>query len=258
MAESLTINGKEYIPSTVLAVRFNYTPDYIAKLARDEKILATQVGRLWFIEPSSLETFLKQVEIQKNIRKEELRRERQVEHLSHQSHKEVAIKAASFSPEAFAQAVVIVLCGTLVGGLGWVAASEGVGVSSLASGARANAVAIAQQVFRAEVETVPSSLVAASVESSANRAEEITHPKEVFAQLPVFPERTLASSSEDVVAHMGTERVDGEGMLGLPEFSDEVQVVQDSNGDTYVVPVFRDGAQEDGRFLLMSVTDTQN
>lgn len=258
MAESLTINGKEYIPSTALAVRFNYTPDYIAKLARDEKILATQVGRQWFIEPASLETFLKQVEIQKSIRKEELRRERQLEHLTHQSQKEVVAKAASFSPEAFAQAVVIVLCGALVGGLGWVAASEGVGASQLASGARANVVAVIENVFRVEVETDPARYVASSVESGAKRVAGVP-PQEnvVFAQLPVFPERS-SSSSEEVLASTSAVSVAQEAELALPEFSDEVQIVKDSNGDTYVVPVFKDGADEDGRFLLMSVTESEN
>ncbi len=81
MAQSLEVNNKTYLPSVVLAKEFNYTSDYISKLARDEKVLGTRVGRQWFIEPESLRTFILQLEVEKRIIKEDLSLERKRERI---------------------------------------------------------------------------------------------------------------------------------------------------------------------------------
>ena len=62
MTNVLTINGKKYIQSNQLAREFGYTTDYIGRLAREEKILATLVGRQWFVEPESLRVFSHQAQ----------------------------------------------------------------------------------------------------------------------------------------------------------------------------------------------------
>ena len=48
MTNVLTINGKKYIQSNQLAREFGYTTDYIGRLAREEKILATPVASVSF------------------------------------------------------------------------------------------------------------------------------------------------------------------------------------------------------------------
>lgn len=54
MSQQLRVNGKQYLQSNELASTFGYSADYLGKLAREEKILGTQIGRQWFIEPESL------------------------------------------------------------------------------------------------------------------------------------------------------------------------------------------------------------
>ena len=63
MPVHLLINGKKYFPSSTLCTSFGYTSDYLGKLAREEKILGTLVGRQWFIEEASLKTFLLKTEV---------------------------------------------------------------------------------------------------------------------------------------------------------------------------------------------------
>ncbi|MEK7462365.1 MAG: hypothetical protein AAB618_02215 [Patescibacteria group bacterium] len=52
--ESVVFDGKEYIKASVLAERFNYTPDYLGQLCRAKKVDARLVGRAWYLNLDSL------------------------------------------------------------------------------------------------------------------------------------------------------------------------------------------------------------
>jgi len=195
MAQSLTINGKEYIPSNTLAARFKYTPDYIAKLAREEKILATQVGRLWFVEPGSLETFFHQSQIEKELRAEELRRKRKVEHALHQQA-QISAQTIGSPLEAIAQTAVILLCGLLLGGIGTIAVEEDLGAAEIVSGAQIGVELMVAgfygdlpQVRQYQLIASPSGSIPATVAANEREA------KLRFTELPQFPQRTAYATS---------------------------------------------------------------
>jgi hypothetical protein len=59
--------------------RFGYSRDYITKLARDKKILATQIGRQWFVDFASLETYTQKSALEQKVRQQELSTTRKVE-----------------------------------------------------------------------------------------------------------------------------------------------------------------------------------
>ncbi len=237
MTQSLHINGKQYVPSNVLASQCGYSHDYIGKLAREEKILGTQVGRQWFIEPESLKTFLAQIEIQKKIRKEELSRRRKIEHESHQKK---ATAGHQSTPEflAAAQTLVLLICGGLVGTLSWVAVHDGIGVSDLSYGATHNIAVIADATLPEHVYRAPGievGLSASSVESQV-----IFEEQSVFTTLPQFPPRNVSypiAVQTEVIAS---------------EFSDEVQIVVDDSGDLLIRPMFKEEAGST-TFLMVPV-----
>lgn len=200
MTQSLTINGKEYVPSNTLATRFKYTPDYIAKLAREEKILATQVGRQWFVEPGSLETFLHQAQVEKEIRAEELRKRRKVEHALHQQ-KQVSAQTVGSPLEAVAQTAIVVVCGLLLGGIGSVIVEEDLSIQEIASGVQIGVELMVAGFYgdlphARQYQLVASPLASVSEVTAPQKPEEELR----FTQLPQFPERlpvTASSTSLD-------------------------------------------------------------
>lgn len=245
MSNVLTINGKKYIQSNQLAREFGYTTDYIGRLAREEKILATQVGRQWFVEPESLRVFSHQAQIEKEIRKEELRQRRKIEHLAH-AKKETPVLQMKSSVLALAQLLLILSCGAFVGGLGFVVNSEGLGWSDLQQGSAAM-VLLASEAF----DPLPSDalyLLPGSVKNDAASDESSVSTSEAtelrFADLPLFPVRTpVGTSSPDAVT---------------AQFSDEVAVTTDAEGNQIVRPIFKDETESTERFLLVPVSGSAN
>ena len=65
MSKSLIINNKRYIPSAVIAREFDYTTDYVSRLAREEKVAATRIDRQWYISEESLRRFVDNAEVKK-------------------------------------------------------------------------------------------------------------------------------------------------------------------------------------------------
>jgi hypothetical protein len=248
MGQSLNINGKTYIQSNVLALRFNYTPDYIGKLARDEKILGTQIGRQWFIEEGSLETFLRQAEIQKNIRKEELSLKRKAEHVAHQKPQK-PIDSPKLKILALAEAVAVMACVLLAGGIGFVATDEGLGLQDFTLGAQESVALIAEAVVPFGETPASSTFVASTVRSvRVEPTFEIEEPQVpmVFADLPQTPVEILSASSTEA------ETAPSE------YFSDEVVRVAGEEGEEYVVPVFRNGVLGLERYVVTPVNAQEN
>ena len=89
MQPSLQKNNKNFISSIDASVRFGITNDYVSLLCRQGKVAGERVGRQWFVEPSSLETFLAQMQ----VRKAKLGRK-----LSHQIREEYATLSVTSTP----------------------------------------------------------------------------------------------------------------------------------------------------------------
>ncbi|MCB9810517.1 MAG: helix-turn-helix domain-containing protein [Candidatus Nomurabacteria bacterium] len=83
MSVQIEIDGIKMLSLKLAAKQVSYSRDYISKLARDKKIVATQVGRHWFIDIVSLERFIDSVNLEQSIRKH---------HLSHERRRELNIK----------------------------------------------------------------------------------------------------------------------------------------------------------------------
>lgn len=83
MASTLVIDGITFLSTREAAKRAGLSHDYIARLAREERIVAAQSGRRWYVDPVSLERFIAANEIEKQARSARLRAERQAEQEAH-------------------------------------------------------------------------------------------------------------------------------------------------------------------------------
>ncbi len=97
----------------------SYSKDYIAKLARERKIIATRVDGQWLINPQSLINFFENSRLEERVRHDRLSAERkQALALKQQQSLQVANRNRQLlSSESLAlwQSVLIVMAGLLVG-----------------------------------------------------------------------------------------------------------------------------------------------
>lgn len=255
MAQTLRINEKEYLPSTELAKRFSYTSDYISKLAREEKVLATRVGRQWFIEPESLRLYIQQLEIEKKISQEKLSRQRKIERGQGVS----ATKAHSpQTTKTLAQAMVVMLLWSAVSALGWGVVASDLSVRDLAHGAHVVYVAIEDQVSAGVSVAVSGVLGERSVASPLwGSIEEGFESQTVVDAALVGPQSDqvgVYAVLPDISAGTTTQgQVLGDQVTSL-HFSDEVVMTKDDGG-LRVQPVFRDSVGSS--FTIGSTSNTE-
>ena len=55
----IDLDGRRYFLASEAAADFGFSPDHIARLARQGKINGRRVGKKWYVEPESLQTYLK-------------------------------------------------------------------------------------------------------------------------------------------------------------------------------------------------------
>lgn len=79
MSAHIEIDGTTLVSIKVAASRVGYSRDYVSRLAREGKIVASQVGRQWFVDPVSLQNFAAEAELVESVRKQELSLERKRE-----------------------------------------------------------------------------------------------------------------------------------------------------------------------------------
>lgn len=79
MSKQIEINGNAMVPLKEAAKKIAYSRDYLAKLAREQKIVATQIGRQWFVDMDSLNIFLAGTALEQEVRSRHLREERRRE-----------------------------------------------------------------------------------------------------------------------------------------------------------------------------------
>ena len=79
MSNAIEIDGKSLHPIKEAAVLVSYSRDYITRLAREEKIIATNVGRQWFVSIDSLKAYVEASAMEQDIRKKQLSEERKKE-----------------------------------------------------------------------------------------------------------------------------------------------------------------------------------
>lgn len=109
----MLISGKE------AAKKAGYSADYIARLAREQKIVGTQIDRQWFIDVESLRHFLNSAKIEKEARKRKLQEERVKERALREERvagdTDITSKAHKASLETIIASGVVAVVAVLIG-----------------------------------------------------------------------------------------------------------------------------------------------
>lgn len=225
MSTHVEINGISFLSIKDAAKEFSYSRDYVARLAREGKIVATQVNRQWLIDAVSLQNFVEASELEQTVRKQQLSHERKREQVIKQ---EVATIKSDFRTKAksinmHAQMVAAcVLCLGLFAGAGMYTTASllsvpATSVANLGSVTPTEEVSVAE-ISLAEVTPQPTTLYSTEVEYPLFVDEEET--------------RALSIGNAEGVFLLGRdgEVETAEDVAAL--FSDEVEVefLEDNTG----------------------------
>lgn len=283
MSKELIVDGKKYLPSTTLAGRFSYTSDYLAKLAREEKIDATRVGRQWFICEESLQGFVAETNESKAKRNQTLREERIKERKSNESEVKVSKDSLVFAPSSVAaleekssvvlpsqletllQTMAVSLCACIVGVLGYVMFDHGIGAQNLTS-ATGDVFSDVSSV----VDLTPDLVVKSDSQVAA--IDFRTFWKWLFGGVEIEHEvesETVRVASNEATVIKPVEMKNAMLMLDpttstttakeiRESFSDEVEVEFDGPDTGILKPVFKEKTEESYRFLLVPVVEAGN
>ncbi len=265
MSSSVLKTQNDYLPAAILAKKFSYTSDYITKLARDGKIAAMQEGRKWLINENSLRSFLSEVSKAKEQRSAALSTERKLERQKHLAT-QVAASAPELTPawaislSAAAQSLVIVLCGGVVGLMGFVVMQENLNITTLVSGARLAVSEVDNAVVAHSLPSLPTSNTdQLAALSFASVLDWLWPNTKVETQI-----NQLATNNQNQVMN-GLVMINENDMVSTStisdirkSFSDEVDVVFDGSDTGVIKPVFKNASDESYRFLMVPVnTSTQ-
>lgn len=69
MNSSIDINGKKLLTIKEASSKVSYSRDYITRLARERKIVATQIGRIWYVDIDSVKNYQELAQHEQNVRK---------------------------------------------------------------------------------------------------------------------------------------------------------------------------------------------
>ena len=83
----IDIDGVAMIDTRTAAQQVGWSHDYVARLAREEKVVGAKVGRQWYVDGVSLERYVASIELEKQVRAKHLREERQREQIIHEQRR---------------------------------------------------------------------------------------------------------------------------------------------------------------------------
>jgi hypothetical protein len=233
MANTLTIEGKEYVPATVAGKHFGYTKDYLLMLIKEGKIEGQKIGNKWYVHIPSAEEHFSVASKARELRRREISLERKAE-----LRKSTHVKKSHTHATALVETLVIVIIGLSLGATGYV----GSGALQYASVQNDNArnffenVALSMYSF---VTPAPQELAETVVSEPQS---EVTQG--VITEVPALIVAPASNFSEGVVNDV------------RESFSDPVDVVVDpEDPDTGIItPIFKDGKKGDEyRFLMVPV-----
>ncbi len=200
MSENIEINGLNLLPIKDAAKLVSYSRDYVARLARDKKIVASQIGRQWFIDMVSLKSFAEVSTLEQSVRQQRLSAERKRE----QSLKEEMLEIKkTFKGRGRNVRFQAQLVSCLVLAFGLLAGTSLYTLSSLSSAKMSNTVAVA---------------TLGSVDNTADLRESESYQV-------VDENLTLAQAEPQVVTVLNS-------VTDKPVFVDESEVTQLSEVDT--------------------------
>lgn len=223
MSTTVEMNGLSLIPIKDAASRVSYSRDYVARLAREGKIVASQIGRQWFVDLTSLQNFSAEATALEEVRRQDLRAERRRELMAKESlgalDEVVARRVATQRFDAAVITAAVVCLGLFIGVGSYTAAT--IPGSPLEDFSRALA------VVSVPVRTQVSQSSGAEVVLPPAKEEHSTLLMSTVVEQPVFATESETALLEGglagvVVLTPGSDVPDEATVAGM--FSDEVAV----------------------------------
>jgi hypothetical protein len=221
MSTAIEIDGRKLLPIKEVVTKVSYSRDYVTRLAREGKIVATSVGRQWFVDLDSLIGYNEAAAAEQVIRKKQLSEERKKEqatHLALLERKEKSQRKEKYVPMKAAIASVVVCTFGLLGG--WSVYNLASKESSTNIFSNSGPAVIDVQSNLASASKASPSGAPAFVASSTFSVNEISD--DVSEGVLLLPEGSMSATVTDM-------------------FSDEVQVLTNGEGVQVVVRVDENG-----------------
>ena len=241
----IEIDGKKLTSIKEACSDVTYSRDYVTRLAREGKIVASLIGRQWFVDLESLKNYAAQSQAEAELRKAQLSEERKQEQLFHKTKEQQQAARAHVASSVRTRAVLasgsVLALGLTLGVFGYTVFSTPFDLHFAASPAQ-NGV-------------TQSSQAAANVKAAMQQDKPIEAAPEAA---PVF-------STREVVSFGSPQN----GILILPSststdpadvFSDEVEIRTATSGQQTAVLVSADSSKADRTvpFVLVPVKTAQN
>lgn len=254
MNQVLEIEKSTMVTVKEAAERIGYSADYVGRLAREGKITAERIGRKWFVDLDSVKLFSLEAEAEKRIRSDAIREERKLELVKN----DLISRVDNATPRiedadhkiAIAGAAIVMMCMALIGGLSYVVVQEDLQAKDFAFGARVVA-SDATNNMQASIFSFGGIFDFFFGESEVGEIVEVEEVDEVIVvQKEVVP--VTSKEPEGIVILKGD--TDAEMIAAVREsFSDEVSVEVDGDDTGIITPIFREGAGDAYRFLMVPV-----
>lgn len=126
MSREFSPKADNYETSTEIARRSGYSRDYISKLARAGKVRATKVGRTWLVDSVSFQSFVMSARTQ--------RQAGLAPTLVQATPSSLPARPIA-AKHAWLQTTAVVLCGCVLGMIGWFGYRSALGIDDLQQGA---------------------------------------------------------------------------------------------------------------------------
>lgn len=223
MTGALEINGKKMLTIKEAAKAVSYSRDHITKLAREGKIVATHIGRHWYVNLDSLKSYEETSKSEQEIRKrrlsEERRRDLQVKEILKQQDFHRRAKSVKSKKVATAIASIALVAGLLTG----VGLYATVGSSAVSGNQQLASIGNAEQKSTESGEKVVSDVKLLEPQFESNsRLQTLSEANSGILLLPQTNEKSNVQFVEDY-------------------FSDPVKVVVNEKGETAIVMVDEEG-----------------
>lgn len=216
--------------------QFGYSNDYIARLARDRKIVGRRIGRQWYVDAHSLQAFIRRSDELKRAHAERLRSERRSER-----------NRAVYTPHVSVVGVPRSRVRALVRAGSVLCVSVAIGTALYAAGPlpahvpmqRANVIDALKEFAR-------------TLYTFGARESSVARDNAQGAN-----EKDVSVSAEGIVIIPPGDRRSAEDVRA--SFSDDVVIVEDHGGESGIItPLFRAASTTEYRYLMVPLSGSRS
>jgi len=245
MVAQIEIDGKKLTSIREVCSEVSSSRDYITRLAREEKIVASLIGRQWFVDVQSLKNYAVQSQVEAELRKVQLSEERKQEQVFHKTKEQQQVTQQQLASSVRTRAAVasgsVLVLGLTLGVFGYTTFASPFSLSFALSPSQSSVKQSSQTAANAK---------AVSPERNSPPAVQNTAP--LFSTKEV----RILDSSENGILILPR----GESTEPAAVFSDEVQIRTATSGEQTAVLVSSDPnkTEREVPFVLVPVKTAQN